>query len=344
MVEDLSVEEFVTLVNKGEIVPIDVRSPGEFSEGTVPGSVNIPLFDDEERRAIGTIYKQESVEAAKDKGLEIVSEKLPAFIRELQSIPGRKAVFCWRGGMRSKTSATLLSLVAGKVYRVKGGVRAYRRWVVETLQTWNFTQQAIVINGYTGTGKTRILRTLHEKGYPVLDLERLAGHRGSIFGAVGLQPNNQRTFDSLLVHELIRLKNSPYILMEGESRRIGKAVMPEFLFEAKQKAVQLFLEMPAAERVRSILQDYEPERHKEECMEAFSRIERKIHTPAAASIRKALEEERFPEAVRLLLEYYYDPKYEHTISENEAELISLRAKNAEEAAEKIEVYLKKTHK
>ncbi|WP_274365492.1 tRNA 2-selenouridine(34) synthase MnmH [Paenibacillus thermotolerans] len=341
MVEDISVEEFVALLNKGGIVPIDVRSPGEFEEGTIPGSLNIPLFDNEERREIGIAYKQESVDAAKDRGLEIVSAKLPQFIRELQSIPGRKAVFCWRGGMRSKTSATLLSIVAGRVYRVKGGIREYRRWVVDTLQSWNFTQQAIVINGYTGTGKTAILRMLHEKGYPVLDLEALAGHRGSIFGAVGMEPNNQRTFDSLLVHELIRLKDTPYLLMEGESRRIGKAIMPDFLVEAKERAVQLYLEMPVKERVRNILSDYAPEQYKAECLEAFRRIERKIHTPVAARIRKAMEEDRFAEAVQLLLEYYYDPKYEYTIGEYAAELVTLQADNVKEAAEKIEVYLKK---
>jgi tRNA 2-selenouridine synthase len=342
LLEDITVEEFMKLLAEGGVVPIDVRSPGEFAEGSVPGAMNIPLFDDEERRIVGITYKQVSVDAAKDKGLDLVSAKLPSFIRELQSIPGRKAFFCWRGGMRSRTSATLYSLVGGKVYRVLGGFRAYRRWVVETLETWKWTQRLIVINGFTGTGKTRILQNLHEKGYPVLDLEGIAAHRGSIFGGVGLEPNNQRTFDSLLVQELIRLRNSPYVVIEGESRRIGKAVMPDFLFEAKERAEQLFIEMPTEERVRNILLDYKPELHREACLEAFGRIERKIHTPVAAQIRGYMERGEFTEAVALLLEYYYDDRYEYTINEYAAERVTIEAKDIAEATMRIEAYLKRT--
>lgn len=343
MIEDISVEQFVELLGRGDVTPIDVRSPGEFGEGTIPGSVNVPIFDDDERRQIGIIYKQQSVEAAKERGLEIVSAKLPGFIRELQALPGRKAMFCWRGGMRSKTSAMLLSILAGRVYRVQGGIRAYRKWIVETLEHYELTQPLIVLNGYTGTGKTNLLRSLHRKGYPVLDLEGLAAHRGSIFGGVGLEPNNQRTFDSLLVHELIRLRNSPYILMEAESRRVGKAVLPPFLVEAKEKAPQLFLELPTQVRVNNIIGDYEPQRFKEQCVEAFKRIERKIHTPAAKVIDQALENDDFAVAVELLLEQYYDPRYEHTISEYGAERTVVRAASMQEAEMKIEAYLRKAY-
>jgi len=309
----------------------------------VPGSVNVPLFDNEERAAIGTIYKQVSVEAAKEKGLEIVAAKLPAFIRELQALPGRKAFFCWRGGMRSKTSATLLSILAGRVYRIQGGIRAYRSWVVETLENYELKTPVVVLNGYTGTGKTNILRSLHAKGYPVLDLEGLAAHRGSIFGGVGLEPRNQRTFEALLVHELIRLRNAPYVLMEAESRRVGKAVLPEFLVAAKERAPQLFLELPVEARVTNIVADYEPERFKAQCVEAFERIERKIHTPAAKDIRDALARDDFRSAVVGLLAHYYDPRYEHTISEYDAERTVIRAATTMEAERKIEAYLKKAY-
>jgi len=343
LVEDITVEQFVELLGRGDLTPIDVRSPGEFAEGSVPGAVNVPLFDNEERAQIGTIYKQQSVDAAKERGLEIVSGKLPAFIRELQGLPGRKAFFCWRGGMRSKTASTLLSILGGRIYRIQGGFRAYRRWVVETLESYELKQPLLVLNGLTGTGKTNILRSLHAKGYPVLDLEGLAAHRGSIFGGVGLAPNNQRTFDALLVHELIRLRHSPYILMEGESRRVGKAVLPEFLVEAKERAPQLFLELPMEARVTNIVADYEPERFKAQCMEAFERIERKIHTPAAKDIRDALARDDFREAVRGLLEYYYDPRYEHTISEYDAERTVIRAATTMEAERKIEAYVKRAY-
>lgn len=343
MVEDITVEQFVALLAKGDITPVDVRSPGEFAEGTVPGSVNVPLFDDRERRDIGINYKQISVDAAKELGLEIVAGKLPEFIRKMQSLPGRKAVFCWRGGMRSKASATLLSLVAGKVYRVQGGIRAYRRWVVETLAGFEWKPPLVVLGGYTGTGKTEALRRLQRKGYPALDLEGLAGHRGSIFGGVGTSPRNQRTFEALLVHELIRLNHSPYVLMEAESRRVGKVMMPEFLVAAKERAIQLYLEMPVEERIRNILEDYEPEKHPQECLDAFARIERKIHTPVAREIRRAMENGEYADAVRGLLEYYYDPRYEHTVSEYNAERITLRVRNTEDAIERIEAYIKQAY-
>src|SRR5690606_11198772 len=128
-------------------------------------------------------------------------------------IPGKKAVFCWRGGMRSKTTATVLSLMDIHAYRIAGGYRAYRQWVVQQLEELTLPE-AIVIHGNTGSGKTALLRRLKEKGYPVLDLEGMAGHRGSIFGQIGLRAHNQKTFDSLLVDELLRYRESPYVLLE----------------------------------------------------------------------------------------------------------------------------------
>lgn len=181
MFQDITIEELLTLQNKKEIVTIDVRSSSEFEDGTFPGSLNIPIFEDAERAEIGTLYKQVSVQAAKDRGLEIVSAKLPAFVKSFEQIKEPKAVFCWRGGMRSKTTATVLSLMNIRVYRLTGGIRAYRKWVVSTLEKLgDFKPPAHVILGNTGTGKTAILRSLLGEGYPVLDFEGMAGHRGSI--------------------------------------------------------------------------------------------------------------------------------------------------------------------
>jgi tRNA 2-selenouridine synthase len=246
--QDITIDELLALRDKKELVMIDVRSPSEFQDSTIPGSINIPFFDDNERAEIGTIYKQVSVQAAKDRGLEIISTKLPAFVKTFEQIKEQKAVFCWRGGMRSKTTATVLSLMGIRIHRLTGGFRTYRKWVVDTLEKMDFKPQLCVISGNTGAGKTAILRRLQEDGYPVLDLEALAGHRGSIFGHVGLRSNNQKTFDALLVTNLLKLKDSPYLLMEGESKRIGKAVIPEFIVSKKESGTQLFIEMPILER------------------------------------------------------------------------------------------------
>ncbi|MDF2660274.1 MAG: tRNA 2-selenouridine synthase [Paenibacillus sp.] len=309
--EDITIDRLLELQASRELVLVDVRSPQEYEDSTIPGSLNIPFFDDQERAEIGTLYKQVSIQAAKDRGLEIISAKLPGFIREFAAIPGRKAVFCWRGGMRSRTTATLLSLMDIRVYRLSGGYRAFRRWVVETLESYEFTQKAVVLNGNTGCAKTAILRQLEEEGYPVIDLERMAGHRGSIFGQIGVKPNNQKTFEALLALRLEQLKSSPYVLMEAESKRIGKVCLPPFLAEAKDRGRQLVLELPPEARVRYIVSEYEPHLHKDEVLDAFRHIKRRIHTPDAAEIERSIREDRFSDAVALLLTAYYDPRYEH---------------------------------
>ncbi|MBS2967613.1 tRNA 2-selenouridine(34) synthase MnmH [Metabacillus sp. KIGAM252] len=332
MFQDLSVEQLLAMQKEKKIVAVDVRSPSEYKEATIPGALNIPLFNDEERAEIGTIYKQVGVQAAKDRGLEIVSAKLPEFIKTFSAIPQHKAVFCWRGGMRSRTSATVLDLMGIKTFRLDGGVRAYRRWIVDQIENIDFKPEAYLLNGYTGSGKTWLLHQLQAKGYPVLDLEGMANHRGSIFGQIGLKPHNQKTFDSLLIKDALPLQSSPFVVLEAESKRIGKAVLPEFIAERKEQGTQLFLDIPRTERARFLVEDYQPWKHHEECMKAFYRIKARIHTPAAAQIEASLNAGEYEDAVMLLLEYYYDPRYEHTAMRySEEERITLSVKNAEEA-------------
>lgn len=192
MFSDIAVEELIPLSEQKKMVLIDVRSPSEYKNFSMPGSINIPFFDDAERAEIGTLYKQESVGAAKERGLEIISAKLPEFVKQFKQLEGNKTVFCWRGGMRSRTTATLLSLMDVHVSRLEGGIREYRRWVINQLEQPEAPFKAYVLNGLTGTGKTRILKALEKQGYPVIDLEGLANHKGSIFGHIGVEPNNQK--------------------------------------------------------------------------------------------------------------------------------------------------------
>ncbi|WP_379134563.1 tRNA 2-selenouridine(34) synthase MnmH [Paenibacillus sp. sgz500958] len=340
MFQDISLEELRALKNRKQITVIDVRSPSEYEDATVPGSLNIPLFNDQERAEVGTLYKQSSIQAAKERGLEIVSAKLPAFIKEFDAIKGDKVVFCWRGGMRSRTTATVLALMDIHVYRLTGGYKAYRKWVLEELETYDFNPKPIVIHGNTGTGKTTLLHRLKLKGYPVLDLENLAGHRGSIFGQIGLRPNNQKTFDSLLLEELLTLKESPYILFEAESKKIGKVVMPQFLANEKQAGIQIRIEMPLEARVRQILEDYRPDEFKEQYITAFHSIKSRIHVPIAAEIERSLQADSFAQAVALLLEHYYDPKYDHTSCQYEdTEKITLNVNNLDEAEAAVVSFL-----
>jgi tRNA 2-selenouridine synthase len=338
--QDISIDELLALKEKGELTVIDVRSPSEYKDATIPGSLNIPFFNDEERSEVGTIYKQVSPEVAKERGLEIVSAKLPAFVREFSKIKGKKAVFCWRGGMRSRTSATVLALMGIKAFRLEGGYRTYRNWVVDKFKTVELNQKVYVLNGNTGSGKTTILHRLNEEGFPIIDLEGIANHRGSIFGQIGLEPHNQKTFDALLIEDLKQLQGSSYIVIEGESKRIGKVMLPDFLIEKKDQGIQLFLDMPIEERITHILEDYQPWEHKQECLDAFHRIKKRIHTPIAKQIESDLESDNYSSAVKLLLEYYYDPLYEHSATQYpEDRKITINAKNIGEAVEAIQDYL-----
>lgn len=336
MFSNIKIDELIPLIEKNKMSLIDLRSPSEFEEFRIPGSFNIPLFTDKERAEVGTLYTQQSKEAAMDRGLEILSAKLPAFIGEFKKIEGDKTLFCWRGGMRSKTAATLLDLMNIHVNRLEGGIRSYRKWVVNQLEQYQPPFKALVLNGLTGTGKTRILHALSMEGYPVIDLEGMANHKGSNFGHIGQKPHIQKMFDSLLIHRLMELKNSPYVLLEAESSRIGKVVIPPFLNELKDQSLQIIIEMPMEERVKEILKDYEPAKYQQECIDAFMRIKEKIHTPIAKQIEEALVNGDFASAIRLLLEYYYDSRYKHTgMQYPDSQKITLNVNNLEEAIEAV---------
>ena len=339
MAEDIAIEEVVKARQGKDVTLVDVRSPQEFREGTIPGSVNVPILDDEERKIVGTLYNHAGTHAAKEKGLEIVAAKLPAFIRTIRELPGKKIVFCWRGGMRSKAAATVLSLMGVDVCRLIGGYRSYRKWVVQTLENFELKPECIVINGYTGAGKSRLLRALDQKGYPVLDLEAMASHRGSFFGHIGLEPHNQKTFDALLLDRLLELNNQPYILMEAESTRIGKAVMPDFLVRGKERGRMIVIDLPIEERVKNILADYDPVAHKAECIRAYERIRERIHVPVAKQISGHLERDEFSQAIRLMLEYYYDKRYEYAMNQYRENEVWIRAANVEDAVRKTEEQL-----
>jgi len=336
MFQDIALNDMLTLRKNGAHTLIDVRSPKEFHDATIPGSINIPVFDNDERREVGTIYKQVGPEEARERGLEIFSRKLPKFIAACKKIDTPMTVFCWRGGMRSKAAATVLELMGIHASRLTGGVRAYRHWVVDELAKESFPPDLYVLNGYTGSGKTTLLNRLEKMGYPVIDLEGMAGHRGSIFGQIGQNPSNQKKFDSLLVDAMKRYQNEPFVFIEGESKRIGRAVLPEFLYNKKENGLQLFIDLPMAERIRHILDDYQPWNYPGQINEAFQHIKKRIHTPMAKQIDEYLRNGRYTPAVKLLLEYYYDPRYEYAAKDYpDSQKVMIHAKHTEEALQQI---------
>ncbi|WP_340081407.1 tRNA 2-selenouridine(34) synthase MnmH [Terribacillus sp. FSL K6-0262] len=343
MFEDIKPDELYKRKVQQSHTIVDVRSPKEFQESTIPGSINIPVFTDEERSEVGTIYKQVGPEAAKQRGLAIFSKKLPDFIARFQQIDTPVTVFCWRGGMRSKTAATVVDLMGVRnVTRLNGGIRAYRKWAVSLLDEMDFAPELIVLNGGTGNGKTIILERLQEEGYPVINLEQMAGHRGSIFGHIGMEPNNQRAFDFLLLEKMLEYQDEPFVFAEGESKRIGKITIPDKFYQKKERSRQLFIDLPLEKRVAHILEVYQPAKHPERFMEAFSRIKRRIHTPIAREIEQCLESGEYAVAAELLLVHYYDPQYNHSASCPEDQQTHIRAVSVEDAIEKIKLDIQQT--
>lgn len=334
MFQDITLEELLHLRKTENHTIIDVRSPIEYENATIPGSINIPVFTNDERAEVGTIYRQKGKEAAKERGLAIFSAKLPDFIKKFKNIQTPKTVFCWRGGMRSKTAATVVDLMGVPVNRLSGGIRTYRRWVVDFLKNPAFSPKMIVLDGFTGTGKTEILNRLEQDGYPVIDLEDMANHRGSIFGQIGKTPSNQKRFDSLLSEKILRYRNAPFVFIEGESKRIGRAVMPDFLYEKKEQGTHIFIQLPMEERIRNILDDYQPWKYPEQVNEAFQIIKKRIHTPIGKEIDEALTKKDYAIAVQLLLRYYYDPRYKHSIDQDQR--TTIHAGNIDDAFRQIQ--------
>lgn len=337
---------FEQVQDRRDIVWIDVRSENEFAESTIPGAVNIPLFSNEERAVIGTVYKMESPKRAREVGLTIASSKLPPLLKRVEEVAaqGYPIIFCWRGGMRSKTVATLADLMGLSVMRLSGGYRAYRQYITEQLQHMRPVDlpPLIVLHGMTGVGKTTILRRLEKLGEPVLDLELWAGHRGSVFGAIGLHVANQRQFDSRLYAALHDAGQVPYFLIEAESRRIGRAIMPEFLFEAKRTGKNLEITAPIAVRVKRTLEQYmldDADLFHEQVIAAAARIEKRLAPDTSKQVKQLLEKKAYEPVIELLLVNYYDPMYRHAMESYEQDFLTVDAENLDAAVAGIQEVL-----
>jgi tRNA 2-selenouridine synthase len=246
----LSIEEFVTLAPR--IVVFDVRSPGEYNHAHIPKANLLPLFRDEERKVVGTAYKQESRERAIKIGLDFFGKKMVALVEQVENIIAEKnnglrdvCVHCWRGGMRSAAVAWLLDLYGFKVYVLQGGYKGYRTWV---LQQFEKNYRFHVIGGYTGSNKTGVIEVLQKHGEKIINIESLAGHKGSAFGNLNLQPQpTQELFENRLATELYdhsMADSRPFIWIEDESQRLGTVNIPLSLFKCIRQQSFLFIDIP----------------------------------------------------------------------------------------------------
>lgn len=308
--------EFLAAQAAGRVV-LDVRSPSEYTHGHIPGALSFPLFSDEERAAVGTVYKQKSKELAMELGLEYVGPKMAGFVRQAKKLaPHRQlAVHCWRGGQRSGSMAWLLRQAGFDVVTLEGGYKNYRRAVLDGFSEVKFP--LLILGGRTGTGKTKVLWALQNLGEQVLDLERLANHKGSAFGFIGELPQPKvEQFENNLSQALQKFDLSRRIWVENESRSIGRIYVPDDFWAQMKAAPLLHLEIPQAARIQNLLDDYVLT-DKDDLRTAFLKIEKKLGGQHLKTALEALDRDDFAAAATIALGYY-DKTYQHGLSTNQS--------------------------
>lgn len=315
MEEKIGVEE---ALQRNDIVFIDLRSPAEYARGSIPGAVNLPLFDDEERAVLGRIYHQEGGQKAYLEGLSAASSKLPSLVSEILNAAKNKkpVLYCWRGGKRSESLTQVLHLLEIPALQLEGGYKSFRRFIREQLENYQLTQGAVVLHGYTGAGKTEIINHLQERGYPAVDLEGLGQHRGSVFGAIGmgLQPT-QQNFDALLAINLQKLSKWPYIIVEGEGNRLGRLTLPPSLLREIKGGCRILVKTPLEIRVARLVQEYTAKPDGSPLpplREGILKLQKKLGPKTTESLLSKLEQKNFRAVARTLCLAYYDPLYKES--------------------------------
>lgn len=322
----IDIDRFLQLAD--ELPVIDVRSEGEFGHAHFPGAFSLPLFTNEERKVVGTAYKQESREKAIKIGLQYFGPKMVAMVEAVEALVRDKerkgvVVYCWRGGMRSGGVSWLLQLYGFEVYTLAGGYKAFRGWAMRHFEQ-DYPLQ--IVGGYTGSGKTEVLSALQKGGHAVVDLEGLANHKGSAFGNIGMPPQpSQEQFENLLALALWRasgqlakgaqaqsFSQSPAIWIEDESQRIGAVNIPAPLYRKMQEKPVYFLDVPFAERLQHIVAGY-GNGSTEKLVNAILRIQKRLGGLDTKNAIGHIIEGDLAAGFSILLRYY-DKFYQKTLA------------------------------
>lgn len=328
-IQRIPIEQFLELAEKQPV--LDVRSPGEYIHAHIPGAYSLPLFSDEERKVVGTAYKQQSRQIAIKIGLDYFGVKMKAMVENVEQLLKNRAadsnsfkdaaaspncvlVYCWRGGMRSAGVAWLLDLYGFKVYSLAGGYKKYREWAREQFEK---KLSLNIIGGYTGSGKTLVLQELKQADKYILDLEGLANHKGSAFGALGQKPQpSQEMFENLLAKELrsiqkkqsvdfdlILTKNENVIYVEDESQRIGLINIPGPFWQQMRNSPISFFDIPFEERLNYLTEAY-GKFEIEKLVNSVIRIQKRLGGLETKNAVNYLLENNQKECFRILLKYY----------------------------------------
>lgn len=291
---------------------IDARTPLEFADDHLPGAYNVPILTNEERVEIGTIHKHQGPQAARMRGLELTCGRFAALAREAIDVAAGRPllVYCWRGGLRSLSLAILIESCGYPVLRLQGGYKAFRNQVVDYFEDFTPPAPLIVIHGMTGSGKTTFINGLDRTRWTVIDLEGLARHRGSAFGAMGLgeQPTQKR-FDTLLWDALRQAPPGKPIVLEGESQRIGRITLPGNVYDIMAASCKVWCSVSVDTRVRRLTEEYAHPEYRQPMAEALERIKKKLGGSGYAALQELLEGWDIPGLARGLVERYYDKLY-----------------------------------
>lgn len=340
MVRSVDVAKFLELAKQNPV--IDVRSPAEYAYGRIPGAVNMPLFNNDERAEIGTLYKQQGKELAIKRGLEIVGPKMRQMVEFAESLSFSDGllVHCWRGGMRSGSVAWLLQTYGLPVTVLQGGYKSFRNYV---LQRFEVPMELLVITGPTGSGKTDLIKALGSAGEQVIDLEGLANHKGSVFGELGqqTQPSSEH-FQNKLFNALRDFDFSRVIWLEDESIGIGKVMIPEPFWRQMTGGRRVHFNMAKGIRIRRLVNEYGsfPIHVMEEKIRMIEKRLGGQHSKAAIA---SLHEGDLASVVNTLL-VYYDKAYSNSLSNHKNDLLIEVAADHEDFAFWAGQLIEKTRK
>ena len=311
-------------INYGELLEIkdyiliDVRTPKEYEESTIPGAINIPVLLDEERVMVGTAYKKENPEIAKQMGIEAISKRLGTITKEISELAKcyeKIVFFCSRGGMRSGAMTSFFKSMGYKTTRLSGGYKSYRAFIIDDFKNIVKGLKLITLHGKTGTGKTKILIELNNRGIETIDLEGLAKNRGSNFGHIGItQDRSQKTFESLLYNAVKHRKNN-VIVIEGESRKIGPIHIPESFWDTMKDGIKILVEGPIEMRLDIIMEDYTRiDELKKNLLEVAKKLKRYMNGNTYNKFVELVKIGDIREAARQMMIGYYDPMYNKSLN------------------------------
>ena len=290
---------------------LDVRSPGEYAQGHLPGAISFPLFSDDERAQVGTCYKQKGKETAIELGLELVGPKMAGLVKQAKALAPKRQVrvHCWRGGMRSSSVGWLLETSGLEVNLLSGGYKTFRRWVRTVLTT---PRHLIVVGGMTGTGKTDILHALRDLGEQVLDLEGLANHRGSSYGALMLPPQpSTEQFENLIAQQWMEFDPQRPVWVEAESRRVGTCRVPDEIVDQMEAANTLEVIRSEAERLDILVGIY-GQAAPEGLIAATERLRKRLGGLRTQKAVEHIKRGELASAAAIILTYY-DRTYRHDL-------------------------------